>query len=212
MAELLKEKARDELIRVTEKEQGCLIGTLSSKAQSIAATKFYIKEIHNPQKVLIEDDDIDQGVVDGSNDLGCDFINRDDGRVLIIQSKYRKTGTPELASEISHFQAILERLRNSNLKANKHLSEALSDINWDSDTFELVFVTFGKLEGQGRKLSGQVPSYSTDLPDLAERCEWRFLDENDLNVELRRLSENAETLSERSKGEAWCSRRRGSSR
>ena len=185
MAEVLKEKARDELIRITEKEQGCVIGTLNSKAQSLAATKFYIKEIHNPQKILIEDDDIDQGLVDGANDLGCDYINRDDGRVLIIQSKYRKTGTPELVSEISHFQTILDRLKNPTHKANKHLAEALSEINWDSDTFELVFVTFGKLEGQARKLSAQSISYPSDLPDLAERCEWRYLDENDLNIELR---------------------------
>ena len=51
MAEVLKEKARDELIRITEKEQGCVIGTLNSKAQSLAATKFYIKESNSRRQL-----------------------------------------------------------------------------------------------------------------------------------------------------------------
>ena len=185
MSELLKEKARDEFLRLGEKEQGVSVGGLNQKAQSLAATKFYIREIYNPQKVQVEEDDLDEGLIDGANDLGCDFIYRNDGHTLIVQAKYRRTGTPEDAASISHFQSILQRFRNPNLKANKHLGEALAEINWDSDTFELIFFTFGKLEGQARKLTGQQAAYPTDISDLAERCDWRFFDENDLNVELR---------------------------
>lgn len=185
MSELLKEKARDELLRISEKEQGVALGTLSQKAQSLGATRFYIREIYNPQKVQIEEDDLNDSLIDGSNDLGCDFIYRNDGHVLIVQAKYRRAGTPEDPASISHFRSILQRFHNKELKVNKHLSEALSDINWDSDTFELVFFTFGRLEGQARKLTGQEAAYPADIPDIIERCDWRFFDENDLNVELR---------------------------
>ena len=40
MSELLKEKARDEFLRLGEKEQGVSVGGLNQKAQSLAATKF----------------------------------------------------------------------------------------------------------------------------------------------------------------------------
>lgn len=185
MAELLKEKARDEFVRLTEKEQGVAIGNLNKKAQSLAATKFFVREIRNPQKTQIEEDDLSEGLVDGSNDLGCDFIYRDDGHVVIIQSKYRKAGNPEEPADISHFQSILSRFRDENLKSNKHLAEALSDINWEADTFELIFISFGKIEGQARDLTALDAKYPSEIPDLSERCDWRFLDETDLNVELR---------------------------
>jgi len=80
MAELLKAKARDALVHLTERELHVKFGTLNAKQQSIAATKFYTREIHSPVATVIDDDDIDLGIVDGGNDLGCDFIHRDDGR------------------------------------------------------------------------------------------------------------------------------------
>ena len=59
MAEVLKVKARDELVRLTERELERKFGDLNPKQQSIAATKFYIREIHNPVATVIDDDDID---------------------------------------------------------------------------------------------------------------------------------------------------------
>jgi hypothetical protein len=88
-AEPLKLKARDELIRLTEKDLQTKFGSLNAKQQSVAATKFYVREIRNPVSSSIAEEDISFGVVDGANDLGCDFIYRDDGHVLIVQSKYR---------------------------------------------------------------------------------------------------------------------------
>ncbi len=171
--ETLKEKARDALLAATEKEQGVQFSPLNQKQQSIAAARFYMREIHNPQKTAIEEDDILEGTVDGANDLGCDFINRDDGHVVIVQGKYRKANGPESQSEISHFQSILKRFRNPEFNPNKYLKAALAEINWDTDTFELIFLTFGRLEGQARLLTAQEPDYPTDV--LLEDERLRFV-------------------------------------
>jgi hypothetical protein len=53
MAEVLKVKARDELVRLTERELERKFGDLHAKQQSIAATKFYIREIHNRSRRLL---------------------------------------------------------------------------------------------------------------------------------------------------------------
>jgi hypothetical protein len=47
-SEPLKLKARDELVRLTEKDLQTKFTALNVKQQSIAATKFYIREIRNP--------------------------------------------------------------------------------------------------------------------------------------------------------------------
>ena len=185
MAEVLKVKARDELVRLTERELERKFGGLHPKQQSIAATKFYIRQIHNPVATIIDDDDIDLGVVDGGNDLGCDFIHSDDGRVLIIQSKYHGQGTSEKTEEITRFRNILKSFRDSKQTANGRLADAIANIDWENDQFELVFITFGKINEQARAVSEQTPDYPADVPDLVERCDWKFLDETDINVELR---------------------------
>jgi hypothetical protein len=185
MAEVLKMKARDELVRLTERELERKFGELHAKQQSIAATKFYIREIHNPVATVIDDDDIDLGVVDGGNDLGCDFIHSDDGRVLIIQSKYRGQGTSEKTEEITRFRNVLKSFRDPKQTSNGRLADALANIDWENDQFELVFITFGKINDQARAVSEQTPDYPADVLDLDERCDWKFLDETDINVELR---------------------------
>ena len=185
MADVLKVKARDELVRLTELELHSKFVALNAKQQSIAATKFYVREIHNPIATVIDDDDIDLGIVDGGNDLGCDFIHRDDGRVLVIQSKYRGQGTSEKTEEITRFRNVLKSFRDTKQKSNNRLADAIASIDWENDQFELVFITFGKINEQARAVSQQAPDYPTDVPDLDERCDWRFLDETDINVALR---------------------------
>jgi hypothetical protein len=185
MADVLKVKARDELVRLTELELHSKFVALNPKQQSIAATRFYIREIHNPIATHIDDDDIDLGIVDGGNDLGCDFIHRDDGRVLIIQSKYRGQGTSEKTEEITRFRNVLKSFRDTKQKSNGRLADAIANIDWENDQFELVFITFGKINEQARAVSQQTPDYPVDVPDLDERCDWRFLDETEINVALR---------------------------
>lgn len=115
----------------------------------------------------------------------CDFTYRDDGHVLIIQSKYRSSNTNEPANDISHFKDILKRFRNPDLKPNARLADALSEIDWKTDSFELVYLSFAKMTDQVRALCEQAPNYPDEFPDLDDRTEWKFLPESDINVALR---------------------------
>lgn len=184
-AEILKRKARDEFKISAETETNTKFDSLNDRQRSIAMTKFYVREIHNPKKTHISDDDLSEGIVDGANDLGCDFIHRDDGHITIIQSKYRKEPTAEKAEDITHFLSILKRFKDGTYKTNKYLIDVLSEINWDNDTFELLFLTFGKIDGQAKINAESAPHYPDGVKDIEQRCEWKFLDENDLNIELR---------------------------
>ena len=183
--EQIKIKARDELIRLAEKDTGTAFRNLNAKQQSIQATKFYIREIHNPTRFQISEDDLEEGLVDGKDDLGVDFIHRDDAKVLIIQSKFRMGSAQEDGHSISHFQSVLTRLRNPKLAPNRHLREIITDIDWDGDSLELVFLTFSALNGQAREISLQPAIYPQDVDELDLRCDWKFLDETELNIELR---------------------------
>ena len=173
------------MIRNTELDQHCKFSELNQKQQSIASTVFYVKSVHNKVSFVIEDDEIAESVIDSANDLGCDFIYRDDGRVMIMQSKFRKQNADEPTSEISHFKSILKCFRNQSLSPNKHLRDIISDIDWANDTFILIYMTYGRIDNQARIVADQLPDYPLDVQDIDQRCEWRFLDQQDLNVELR---------------------------
>ena len=82
-AEMLKIQARDELVRITQDELTTKFEKLSARQQSIAATKFYVREIHSPVRSFIADDEMDAAIVDGKDDLGCDLIHRDNGHVTM---------------------------------------------------------------------------------------------------------------------------------
>jgi hypothetical protein len=113
--ETLKVTARDELTRIYNAHNNPKFNELSSKQQSIAAARFYIEQIHNPVKSAIEDDDLDEAIVDGANDLGCDFIHRDDGHVTLIQAKFRNRALSENPDTITHFKSLLKRFRDPSL-------------------------------------------------------------------------------------------------
>jgi AIPR protein len=133
----------------------------------------------------ISAEDLELAVVDAASDLGCDLIHRDDNHVIIIQTKYRSEGAKESVEHVSHFQSILKRLSDPNLKANERLLDRLHTIDWKNDSFSLIFLTFGKLENQARRLSEQPANYPATISDLEQRCDWVFLDEQNLNEELR---------------------------
>ena len=192
-ANKLKLRARDELIRLHQKNTGSDFHELNPKQQSIAATSFFIEEILNPTRTAISEEDIADGIVDGADDLGCDFVHRDDSHVILIQTKYRKSSASENPADVTHFQSILKRLRNPELKVNNRLKPILSDIDWTHDTFELIFLTFSKMDGrsQARRISEQAPAYPEDIPDIDKRCDWKFYDEEDLNMQIRSARELA---------------------
>lgn len=180
-----KIKARDELIRFAEKETGASFHNLKATQQSQLLTKFYIKEVHNRTKTEISDEDLALAVVDGKNDLGCDLIHRDDGNVLIVQSKYRTANAREQPEDISHFQSVLTRLRAADLKGNSLVLDQISAIDWKNDEFTLVFLTTGSLKNQAGAVSRLPPHYPADVAELDARCEWHYLDEEGLNTEYR---------------------------
>ena len=180
-----KLKARDEFMAFAERELGEKFGKLSAVQQSHALTRFYIKEIHNRLRSEIADEDLELAIVDSSNDLGCDLIHRDDGRVTIVQTKYRGSGAKEKPEDITYFLSLLKRLSDPSLRANERLLDQLSAIDWKNDAFSFVFVTFGLLQNQARAVSEQEPVYPTDPADLDQRCEWVFIDEQQLNEDLR---------------------------
>ena len=183
--EIKKTKARDELIRFAEEETQQKFHKISGVQQSHELTRFYVKEIHNRIKTEISDDDLELAIVDGGSDLGCDLIHRDDNQVLLIQSKYRSSGNSEKPEEISHFQSVLNRLLDRNLKANQQVLDQISTIDWVNDRFRLVFITLGSLKNQAGDLADLPPKYPPSFPDLADRCEWLFLDKSKLNDEFR---------------------------
>lgn len=180
-----KVKAREELIRFAERETGTSFHNLKAIQQSHLLTKFYVKEIHNRTKTEISDEDLALAIVDGKNDLGCDLIHRDDGNVLIVQSKYRTANAKEQPEDISHFQSVLTRLRAADLKGNSQVLDQISTIDWKNDEFTLVYLTTGSLKNQAGALSQLPPHYPADVAELDARCEWHFLDEEQLNTEYR---------------------------
>jgi hypothetical protein len=89
MKDTRKTHARETFKEWAEAETGRPFGQLSDPQRSRELTRFYICKVHNPTHTEIAEDDLDAGMIDGAGDLGVDFIHRDDGRVLILQTKYR---------------------------------------------------------------------------------------------------------------------------
>jgi len=162
-----------------------LFYNLSDKQRSEALLRFYVTEIHNRLRTEISDDDLESSLVDNPKDLGADLVYRDDGQVLVIQTKFRGTDKAESAEDISYFQAVLSRLADPNFKPNTKLAEIRGTIDFQNDIFRLVFVTFGRIIGQAADQVKASPKLPDDIPDIIERCEWEFLSEKELDDEYR---------------------------
>ena len=52
------------------------LGQLSDQQRSLGLMRFYIEQIHNRLRNYLSDDDIEEGLVDGANDLEADIIDR----------------------------------------------------------------------------------------------------------------------------------------
>lgn len=176
-------------------------GKLDSTAQSKEMTKYYVRNVLSRiMPGLVPDDDLEvaDSIVDGANDLGVDFISRSDGRVLIIQSKYRGSDKGEDTGSVSHFRDVLPRLyasaSKSRMKMKAALQEVVSDIDWEADYFYLQFLTLGKVGQNVRANADEGPNLIAQLPDLADRVEFQLSDEQDLNEKLREALSAGETL------------------
>ncbi len=184
-----KEWFRDNLIDWVKTNRKADFNTLSTIEQSKEMTRFYLKEIVakvTPGALPDDEDDIDDYVVDGANDGGADFIYRSDNSVLIIQSKFRGRGKNEEQESLSHFFRLLQRLYDASSGKgtfNRKVMEAISDIDWENDFFDLRFCTLGKVD-EGISFESETINIP-GLSDIGERVELVLQNETELNKSLR---------------------------
>src|SRR6266581_8620306 len=115
-------------------------GQLTTRELGTALTKFYVSEIHNRMTTEIDEDDLEEALIDGPNDLGLDLIHRDDNVVHLLQSKYfNERSGAELKDRIADSKFT---------KRGTRLREKLSDLDFANDTFILRFICLGKITGQ----------------------------------------------------------------
>ena len=161
------------------------IGSLNDKQLSYALTRFYVMEIHNKTKNNISDDDFERGYVDAPNDLGVDFLHCDDHAVLVLQVKYAKAGKQTDLKDIEHFQSVFKRLLDPKYTKNTKLGDALAEVDFKTDTFNLRYLTLAKIENQAKQQTHTGASLPKSFASLADRIDFEFFDESDLNQELR---------------------------
>ncbi|MEN6602543.1 MAG: AIPR family protein [Bryobacteraceae bacterium] len=167
---------------------------LTDVQRSKLMARFFAEKVlgpRNPTLLPFADEDLDACVVDGKDDCGVDFISREGEVILIIQAKFsggkKLTKRPhEEAADFEYFRSVLSRLKNfRTLQMSQPLRELAAEIDWDTDKFQLYYITLRQLtSNQQTSLMVEIEPIP-DLPDLPDRTELYLLDENKLNVELR---------------------------
>jgi hypothetical protein len=196
-----KVKFRDQLKEYVRKEFGTELGQVHTVKQSKLMTQFYVREIQKvitPGLVPSDEDDFESCVIDGPNDCGVDFFSRAEGMALIIQGKCRGYGIPEKVEEFIHFCEVLKRLHpvtGSKYAKNQKLLEAIADIDWENDIFELQYISLGRAVDGIRTRAEEGPTLDDSaLASLKDRCELTISDESDLNVKLREALSTGEMI------------------
>jgi hypothetical protein len=191
---------RGSLMADVEQRLKASFNSLQPTVLSKEMTRFYIKNVLakiTPGLVPDDEQEIDDYIVDGPNDGGIDFIYPTEGRVLIVQAKYRGSDKHESQEDFTHFCEVIGRLYDAykkKLKLNRKVTEALIDIDWEDDYFELHFITLGKVSQPIRAREAKGPTLVKELPDFEERAELSLFDEQDLNVKLREALSAGEVL------------------
>ena len=156
--------------------------------------RFFAEQVLRPRYPTLlpfADEELRACIVDGAYDGGVDFISREDGVVLVIQGKYsggkKATKRPhEEPQDFQSFRTVLERLRRfREHRMSEALKEIAADIDWETDRFQLYYITLRQpYINQEQEAAEGVPPMM-DIPDLQDRVELAFCDENRLNLELR---------------------------
>ena len=129
--------------------------------------------------------------VDSSNDCGVDFFIRVDDHNIIIQTKFRgKNNKIENDDEVMGFMQCFKKLHpkvGKKIKKNNKLDEILADVNWKTDSFELIFITTGKGNDSINNLEdkGIEKFNEEELDEIHDRTSFKFLGEEQLNIEYR---------------------------
>jgi hypothetical protein len=195
-----KPKFREYFIEDVEKRLKTPFSELQNTVRAKEMTRFYVKHLLSkltPGLVPEDNEEIDDYIVDGPSDGGVDFIYPSEGRVLIVQSKFHGAEKHEELTNLSHFCEVVKRLYDVSIKRqklNRKVTEALADIDWESDFFDLQFVTLGKVSQTLRDRAAEGPSAPKDLKEFEERAELSICDEQDLNMRLREALSAGEVL------------------
>ncbi|MGB7191462.1 MAG: AIPR family protein [Acidobacteriaceae bacterium] len=182
-------------------ELGSEFDHLNNSQRSRQMIIFFVSEILDkliPGIVPDDGGEVESCIIDGSGDGGADFLYRtDDGQVLIIQAKYRGSkDQAESAESVGRCCDLLERLylaaQGKQGSLHKELLELAGQIDWEQDTFRVYFITTGK---SGDAVTDRVEQglvSISNLPDFDDRSEFRYLDLNHLNQEMRNAFSSAE--------------------
>lgn len=204
----VKEERRKPAFRHTFREsmekQGIDWTKLPEKQISLLMTRFYVDSvIRRLRPGLLPDDseDIENCYVDGANDRQVDFVYRsDDGFVLIIQSKYRSAEKPERIEDVESFCQVLRKHHSTGsvLRKNSRVVEAFADVDWENDTFELQYVTLGRVSGEVREWAekGQGANCLPEVGGIEDRLDTAIIAESDLNELLREAIAASQSIME----------------
>jgi len=158
--------------------------------------KFYIEKIHNlVTSAEITSDEFELGYVDRKDDLGIDWIRREDGTVTIIQAKFRGSGKVEDDTHIIEFKNLINKISSHVFHAHDDLAEILSEIDYSTDAFKLIFISLGKFTETAKREISLDPIFHEKLEnkDIGDRFEIKYLDEAELNSDLRNAKSLANT-------------------
>lgn len=168
-------------------------------------TRFYVEKVLRrlrPGFLPDDPDDIADCYIDGKLDRGVDFVYRsDEGAVVLIQAKYRATDKLEKAEDIDFLVNALKRYHpatGEKLRKNSKAELAFADIDWDQDTFQLLYVTLGRVADDVRATAEDVadPGRFPAISGFSDRVEILILSESELNEELKEAESTGEMLHE----------------
>ena len=189
-----KAKFRDGLKRFVEKEHFKeKEGNLSDVQRSEGLALFYFSKVFDKLNPGVLSDDIEEissYIVDGKNDQGVDVIFSQDNHHYLIQCKYRGQKKTESDKEVLDFMQIFKRIHpevGSDFEKNQKVLDAIADIDWKQDTFSLIFISLSRENQDIRNYENQGidPIDHNDLRDIDDRASFRFMSEDDLNMEYR---------------------------
>lgn len=195
----------DHFREYVEKKLGESFDGLNDILRSKYMSRYFAEKVLGPRNPFIPtvEDDVQECIVDGSNDQGVDFICREDGVVLIIQAKFSGGGRkaakrrPEEAADFEYFRNVLNRLQNfRSLQMSDALRDICAEIEWDRDRFQLYYITLRQLTADQANTKEWNAMPMEGVPDLLDRTELYLFNEQKLNLELR------DTLS-LDRSEAW---------
>ncbi len=189
-----KAQFRDELESFVKKQYQTKLSSLNDKQRSEALLLCYMAQVRNallPGSVPEEFDELRSHVCDNGGDRFVDFIYRDDSsHVTIVQAKYRSKDKGEDESHFDSFRKCLEKLcpeTRGTLGINQVLLDHIADVDWENDTFTLLFLSLTKaskaIEESAQNGIDDVPS--TVLADINTRSEIRYLSEEEINKDWR---------------------------